>query len=70
MFVLLLLVIKKKNRDLCIMIVPMLQILICVASPLNGNLRYAMPLMAITPLLLSWGINVFVRGKEDRIEAE
>lgn len=70
MFVFLLLVIKKKNRDLCIMIVPMLQILICVASPLNGNLRYAMPLMAITPLLLSWGINVFVRGKEDRIEAE
>lgn len=44
----------KKIRELAVMSVPLLHLAICVASPVNGLLRYAMPLMAIMPLLLVW----------------
>ena len=33
---------------------PFLNILVCIASPVNGYLRYAIPLIACTPIILYW----------------
>lgn len=54
LFMLMYLVKLKRFRGLAVMVVPLLHIAICVASPVNGYLRYAMPLMACTPLLIAW----------------
>lgn len=41
-------------KELVVMIIPLLHIAICLVSPVNGLLRYAMPLMAAMPLLFCW----------------
>lgn len=33
---------------------PFLNILVCIASPVNGYLRYAIPLIACTPIIFYW----------------
>lgn len=33
---------------------PLLNVVVCIASPVNGLVRYAMPLMACTPVLIFW----------------
>ena len=48
-------IIKKKFwRHLAILSIPAIHLAICVASPVNGLLRYALPLMACMPLLWTW----------------
>lgn len=54
---------KKKWKQLAIMLIPVLQILVCIASPVNGYVRYTLPLMAITPLLIIWTLRE-IRGVE------
>lgn len=63
-FVALLIFRRKKYRELIVLLSPILQIAICVASPLNGNLRYAMPLMASAPVLVAWGIRLYWDGEK------
>ena len=45
---------KRYWKDLAVFIVPMIHLAICVASPVNGLLRYALPLMVCMPILLVW----------------
>lgn len=57
LFLLYVLIKGKKYKELVIMNVPILHIAICILSPVNGLLRYALPLMAITPLLIVWTLH-------------
>lgn len=45
---------KKCYRQLPVMVIPAMHILTCIASPVAGYIRYMLPVMAITPLLLAW----------------
>lgn len=45
---------KRKWKQLTVMLIPVFHILTCMASPVNGYLRYMLPLMAASPALLSW----------------
>ncbi|MDE5700684.1 MAG: hypothetical protein K2I96_25320 [Lachnospiraceae bacterium] len=44
----------KRFRELAVYIAPFMNVLICIASPVNGEIRYALPLMAVTPLWVCW----------------
>ena len=48
------LIYKRKYKGLLVLAAPLLNVAICIASPVNGLLRYAMPLMACTPILICW----------------
>lgn len=54
LFSILLLCKKKKWKQLTVMLIPVFHILTCMASPVNGYLRYMLPLMAVMPVLLVW----------------
>lgn len=56
-------------KELIVMSVPSLHLAICLVSPVNGLLRYAMPLMAIMPLVLSWTLKMFDKEKQN-VKAE
>lgn len=46
-------VILYKNKEYCIIFIPsIITMLVALMSPVNGSLRYYMPVMAITPILL------------------
>ena len=47
---------KHEYRRILSLAAPFLNIAICVVSPVNGYLRYAIPLIACTPLLIYWCI--------------
>lgn len=48
------LLVKKQWKKLLIFAIPVLNILICVVSPVNGMIRYMWPVMTIMPMLLWW----------------
>jgi hypothetical protein len=45
---------RKNKRNIVILMPGICTLLICIASPVNGYLRYVMPLMAVTPLYIAW----------------
>jgi hypothetical protein len=45
---------QKNRRKIFLLIPGICTLLICIASPVNGYLRYVMPLMAVTPLYIAW----------------
>lgn len=45
---------KRRYRELSVTSVFVLHILVCIASPVNGDLRYAMPLIACMPVYIAW----------------
>ena len=57
----------KRIKDILLLIGPAVNILICIASPVNGLLRYALPLMACTPLLIYWTVR---EEKESEVKRE
>lgn len=57
---------RKKGRDVCVLVPAMSVLLICLLSPVNGYLRYMMPVMAAWPVGLSWCY--YVSHREDRFE--
>jgi len=61
------LIYRKRTRDILLLIGPAINILICIASPVNGLLRYALPLMACTPLLIYLTVR---EEKESETEGE
>lgn len=63
LFAALMFLIRKKYKFLIIIIPSMLNILICIASPVNGVLRYVLPTIVITPLML--GIMLKYTNKEN-----
>jgi len=48
------LIYKKKAKGIVLYIASFMNILICIASPVNGLVRYALPLMACMPSLIGW----------------
>lgn len=52
-------------KELIVMSVPSFHLAICLVSPVNGLLRYAMPLMAIMPLVLSWTLKMLDKEKKN-----
>lgn len=59
---------RKKSAVACIALIsPILQVLLCIASPVNGLLRYAMPLMACMPLLIAFTV-YSIRQKNETAE--
>lgn len=53
-FCILLLCKKRLWKQLSAMVIPIVYILTCIASPVNGYLRYMLPVMAAMPILLAW----------------
>lgn len=47
-------VFHKRYRDLIIYVAPFMHVLVCIVSPLNASSRYALPLMAASPILVCW----------------
>lgn len=45
---------EKRFRKLLALAVPFLNVCVCMVSPVNGYLRYALPLIACTPALVYW----------------
>jgi hypothetical protein len=45
---------QKNRRKIFLLLPGICTLLICIASPVNGYLRYVMPLMAVTPLYIAW----------------
>lgn len=54
LFCILLLCKKRLWKQLSVMVIPTVYILTCIASPVNGYLRYMLPVMAAMPILLAW----------------
>ena len=59
---------KKRLRGSLALVAPFLNILVCIASPVNGYLRYAMPLMACAPVIVYWCM--YYRNKKEVFLAE
>jgi hypothetical protein len=45
---------KRRFGAAALCVASVMALLACIASPVNGYLRYAMPLLASTPLLIAW----------------
>lgn len=45
---------RKKPKGILLYVAPFLNVLVCIASPVNGLVRYTLPLMACMPLLTGW----------------
>lgn len=45
---------RKRSKGILMYIAPAMNILVCIASPVNGLIRYTLPLMACIPLMLGW----------------
>lgn len=48
------LIYRKRSKGLLVLAAPLLNVAVCIASPVNGYLRYAIPLIACTPVLIYW----------------
>lgn len=66
LFCILLLCKKKRWRQLAVMPMLVFTILTNIASPVNGCLRYTLPLMAAMPLLLAWTVKEARIGDEGK----
>ncbi len=47
---------RKKEKSAAPFVPVLINILVCVASPVNGLLRYAMPMIAVAPLILAFAV--------------
>ena len=45
---------KKKWAGLIVLIPSMVNILVCIASPLANSIRYSLPVMMVAPILIMW----------------
>ena len=55
---------KKKWRAALLFVAPLMSVLICFASPVNGLLRYALPVMAAIPPLILLGVQPYLHRNE------
>lgn len=62
------LIYTKRIKGILLLIGPAINILVCIASPVNGLLRYAFPLMACTPLLIYWAVCVEEYSGDEDVE--
>lgn len=45
---------RKKTKGIFMYVAPFMNILVCIASPVNGLIRYMLPVMACMPLMFGW----------------
>ena len=58
---------RRKRGSACLLLIPcLLDVLICIASPLHAATRYELPVLTSTPLILGWTI-LQARRKNDVI---
>ena len=57
---------RKRYSALLLTIPGIMNLLVCIAAPLNGSIRYALPLMGMTPLLLGWTV---LRSSADKTQS-
>lgn len=55
---------SRNRRSIAVLIPGFCVVLICMASPVNGYLRYIMPVMATTPVILAWCYIVSEKSRE------
>ncbi len=60
------LIANKKWKELVLLVPDLCILLICIVSPVNGYLRYMMPIMATMPLWGAWCYNATVSAKNER----
>ncbi|WP_062203018.1 DUF6020 family protein [Demequina salsinemoris] len=63
-----LLIRRRAWADMVVFVPVVLTIGMCLVSPVNGYLRYMLPVMAVTPLLVGWTLHsvaAHARGSED-----
>ena len=66
-FILMVALIKKRRYGALILFVPgLMNILVCLASPVAGTIRYALPTVAATPLLIGWTWYMVHEPKKNR----
>jgi len=54
-----LLIKKKKYKEIIFFVPNIMNLLVCFASPLNGSARYALPLIAMAPFYIFWTIRYY-----------
>ncbi len=59
---------RRRIKQLLFMAGPALNILICIASPVNGLFRYVMPLAACAPILIFWVLYTNKKNNEGNNE--
>ena len=52
---------QKRGKGIFALVAPALNVAVCIASPINGLVRYAYPLLACLPAVICW---CFVYGKK------
>ena len=60
MFIIGIIIVKKKIRILIFSIPLVLSIAICVVSPVNAYIRYMLPIMAVFPLFIIYSVYSFI----------
>lgn len=55
----------RKGRYVAPLVCPLLQILVCIASPVASNIRYELPVMAISPVVIAWVLWASAAGGRD-----
>lgn len=55
-----LMIYNKKAKGILLLIPNVINILVCTASPLADAMRYALPTVAVTPMLIGWSILLFL----------
>ena len=60
------LIYRKRWKGILVLAAPVLNIAICIASPVNGLLRYVFPLMAVIPTAIFWGLAYGENSLDDK----
>ena len=60
------LIYRKRWKGILVLAAPALNVAICIASPVNGLLRYAFPLMACMPAVIFWGLAYAEKAIDDK----
>lgn len=60
------LIYRKRWKGILVLAAPVLNVAICIASPVNGLLRYAFPLMAAIPTVVFWGLAYGEKSLDDK----
>ena len=55
---------RRKGKQVLFLAAPYLNVAVCLVSPVNGYLRYAMPLMACMPAIIYWCVVDCSEGPE------
>lgn len=61
------LIYRRRWEGILALAAPALNVAVCVASPVNGLMRYAMPLLACLPAVVSWCLVYEKPGKSDTV---